>query len=227
MSYRKSMVKAMLASSVLAVLPASTVLAQASNYPAFQKPTVARNELNFAVADGDVWGTSFIFQWRKGMAARSQLSLDAGLSDPDGFGASSYFVLGGQYGYQLARATRDMPIDALLTFGLNGAFGDFANFFRFPIGVSAGHRFPLEGQMAITPYVHPRVSFDVCSECGGGGGSDSDVGLNFDIGANFEFTPQLAVRFGAGFGGSNYFDQGNFGLSLAWTPGYTRPRGRR
>ena len=226
MSYCKSILTAVLATSAFAVLPISTVAAQAWNYPAFQRPTVARNELNFAVADGDAWGTSFIFQWRKGMAARSQLSLDAGFADPD-FGGDSYLVMGGQYGYQLTRANRDMPIDALLTFGLNGAFGDAVNFFRFPIGVSAGHRFPLEGQMAITPYVHPRMSFDMCSECGAGGGSDSEMGLNFDIGANFEFTPQMAVRFGAGFGGSDYFDDGNFGLSLAWTPGYTRPRGRR
>jgi hypothetical protein len=224
MSNRKSIITAVFASSVLAVLPLASAGAQAWNYPAFQKPTVARNELNFAVADGDAWGTSFVFQWRRAMAQRSQLSLDAGFADPEF--VDSYFVLGGQYAYQLTRATRDMPIDALLTFGLNGAFGDAANIFRFPIGVSAGHRFPLEGQMAITPYVHPRVSFDVCSDCGGGG-SDSDVGLNFDIGANFEFTPQMAVRFGAGFGGSDYFDDGNFGLSLAWTPGYSRPRGRR
>jgi hypothetical protein len=224
MSHRKSFVTIAVAAAVLAA-PARVVEAQAWNYPAFQTPTVARNELNFAIADGDLWGTSFVFQWRKGMATRSQLSLDAGFADPSGPNTDSYMVLGGQYAYQLTRANRDMPLDFLLTFGLNGAFGNPTNFFRVPVGVSVGHRFPLEGQMAITPYAHPRVSFDHCSDCGAGG--DSDVGLKFDLGANFEFTPQMALRLAGGFGGSNYFDQSTFGISLAWTPGYARPRSRR
>jgi hypothetical protein len=112
-----------------------------------------------------------------------------------------------------------MPLDFLGTAGVNFAFGDGGNIVRIPFGVSIGHRFPLEDNFAITPYVHPRVSIDVCSDCGPDNDNETDLGIDFDLGVNFEVTRQLSFRVSALFGGSDTFgDSDGFGLSLAWTP---------
>ncbi|MFL5575616.1 MAG: hypothetical protein ACJ79S_06590 [Gemmatimonadaceae bacterium] len=206
----------------VAAAAARSAGAQAWNHPSFQQPTVVGREFNFGVADGGNAGTSFLFQWREGISPVNQLSLDVGLADPDCFGCDSEFLLGGQFAHQLARANAQMPFDFLLTAGLNGAFGNDNTVLRVPVGVSVGHRFPLQGGMAITPYVHPRVSIDYCSQCidDSGDKGKSDVNLNFDLGANFELTPQFALRASLKLGGSNdlFFDDDALGISLAWTP---------
>jgi hypothetical protein len=69
--------------------------------------------------------------------------------------------------------------------------------------------------MALTPYLHPRVSLDVCSDCGG---SDSDIGLTFDLGLNFQLSRSVSIRGAAVFGGDDSFGGDGFGISLAWTP---------
>ena len=215
MSARKTVLRAAaLAAAALCSL-ASRSGAQAWNYPSFQQPRVVDREYNFLVADGGDAGTTFAFQWREGVSVRDQLSLDVGLADPD-FGDTK-FLLGGQYARQLVTSSAQVPFDLLLTAGVYGAFGD-GSLVRLPVGVSIGRRFPLEGGLAITPYVHPRISLDICaSSCGGG--DRSDVSLDFDLGANFDFTSQFALRFSALFTGSdNDFWDNAFGLSLAWRP---------
>ena len=205
----------------------AAVGAQAWSYPAFQTPRVAARELNFGIADGS--GTSLIFQWREGRAARSQLSLDLGVVTGD----NDVFLVGGQYGYQLARADANMPLDFMLTVGANGAFNSPNNLIRVPVGVSLGHRFPLEGLMAITPWVHPRLSIDHCSECDVERRNNvfvttsrTDANFVFDLGGSLEFTPTLAVRVAASLGGGTFFDDA-FGVSLAWTPGRMSSGGGR
>lgn len=201
-----------LTAAAFTMIAASVVEAQAYNYPAFQPPRTTPREFNVGIASGDDWGTSLVFQWREPVGMRTQLSFDAGIGDPDG--ADAIFFLGGTLGYQLKRSTPDMPLDLLLTAGLNGMFGDI-EIFRVPVGVSIGHRFPLEGQLAITPFVHPRLMMEFCGDCG----DDNEVGLGFDIGADFEFTPRMSMRLGVVLGGTDYFeDQSAFGISLAWRP---------
>jgi hypothetical protein len=200
----------------LLAIPAARLSAQAWSYPSFQKPTITQREFNFAIADGDEGGgTSLLFQWREGYGAKSQLSLDAGFADAEF--ADGVFFLGGQFGHQLLRSNASTPIDMMFTAGANAGFGDDFRIFRLPVGVSLGHRFPLEGALAITPYVHPRASIDFISIPDGE--SDSDVNVDFELGAGFEFSPQLAARFGFTVG-----DADSFGLSLAFTPGALRRR---
>ena len=194
--------------------------AQAWAYPAFQPPRVMNREFNFGVADAGDAGTSLIFQWREGLTSRTQLSLDAGFADPDGEG-NGKLLLGGQFAALLTEAKPDMPLDFLLTAGLNFAAGDGSDLVRVPLGVSIGHRFPLDEGFAITPYVHPRLSLDMCTECSGRDGDESstDLGIDFDLGVNFEVTRRLSFRVSALIGGSDTFgDSDGFGLSLAWTP---------
>lgn len=195
---------------------AATAGAQAWNYPSFQQPRTVDREYNFAVADGgDNTGTSFVFQWREGATQGNQLSLDVGLADPDFSG--NKFLIGGTFAHQLVLSNAQVPFDLLFTAGVNGAFGS-GSLLRIPVGVSVGRRFPLEGGLAITPYVHPRLAVDVCTSCDR---DRSTVGLDFDLGADFQFSPQFSLRFSALFSGSDYFfaNSGDaFGLSLAWRP---------
>lgn len=215
MNDRSTALRAAAGALALLVATAAGAGAQAWNYPSFQQPRITPREYNFGIADGGDAGTAFLFQWREGVTPRDQLSLDVGIADPNCTGCDNKLLVGGQFGHQLTTANAQMPFDMLFTAGVDGAFGGGYTLMRIPVGLSIGHRFPLEGGMAITPYAHPRVSFDFCSQCG----NNSDVSLNFDIGANFDFSPQFALRVSALFNGSDYLARDNaFGISLAWTP---------
>ena len=203
-----------LAALALLAFSARATGAQAWAYPSFQPPATTTREFNFGFADAGGAGTSLLFQWRERAGTRSQLSADFGIADPEGKGIDNVVFLGGQYAYQLSKANRDVPLDFLFTVGAGLAFGNRTSL-RVPVGVSIGHRFPLESDLAITPYVHPRLSVDFCGGCSG---NESQLGISFDVGANFEVTRVLALRGSAFFGGSDRFGQDGLGLSLAWTP---------
>ena len=215
MSLRNSSLRSLCVGAMLLVI-GSPALAQ-SFYPSFQQPRVVSREFNFAIADGDDV-TPLVFQWREGTSPGTQLSLDLGLADPDNDALETFFMAGGQYARMLTQARADMPLDMLLTVGLFGQFGNDITAIGVPVGVSVGHRFPLTGtSMAITPYIHPRVSLDYASF---NDESDTEVNIVFDIGGNLELTPQLALRLTALFG-----DADAIGLSLAWTPRGLRTAG--
>ena len=224
-----AMIRRAFARAAVAAVFAAPVAAgaQAWAYPAFQPPRVMTREFNFGVADAGHAGTSLVFQWREGLSPRSQLSLDVGFADPDGEG-NGKFLLGGQFAGLLTEAKADMPLDFLGTVGLNMALGDGGNLVRVPFGVSIGHRFALDEGFAVTPYAHPRISLDICSDCSKSGDNETDLGIDFDLGVNFEVTRQLSFRVSALFGGSDTFgDSDGFGISLAWSPpGLSRPARR-
>ena len=195
-----------------ALLPAARSDAQAWAYPAFQPPRVISREYNFGIADTDRGGATLVFQWREQSGPATQFSFDLGIADPEGRNSDLMAFGGIALGHRLGSATDEVPIDFLLTGGIYLAVGD-VTLFRLPIGLSLGHRFVLDGSMALTPYLHPRVSIDVCNDCGG-----SDIGLTFDLGASFELSRSVAIRAAAVFSGSDSFDGDGFGVSLAWTP---------
>lgn len=208
MSLRISSLRSFCA-AILLVAVGSPAAAQ-SFYPSFQQPRVVSREFNFAIADGDNV-TPLVFQWREATSPGTQLSLDLGLADPENDDLETFFLAGGQYARMLTQARADMPLDLLLTVGLFGQFGNDITSIGVPVGVSVGHRFPLTGtSMAVTPYIHPRVSLDYASF---NDESDTEVNIVFDIGGNLELTPQLALRLTALFG-----DADAIGISLAWTP---------
>src|SRR5687768_2014549 len=204
----------------VAVLSPSAAGAQARAYPAFQPPRVMNREFNFGIADAGDAGTTLVFQWREGLTPRTQLSFDAGFADPDGR-QNGKLLLGIGFAGLLTQASTEMPLDFLATGGLNFAVGEGPDLVRIPFGVSIGHRFPLDEGFAITPDVHPRLPHDICTYCSGeeNDDSDSDIGIDFDLGVNFEVTRQLSFRVSGMFGGSDAFrDSDGFGISLAWTP---------
>lgn len=203
-SLPRSFRRAAVLAAVVLVAPLATAAAQS-----FQPPRVVPREFNFAVVDGDV-GTGFLAQWHEGMSATTGFRFDAGLVDPD-FG-DLYLLAGATYLRDLNRATDQMPLDVLLTVGGEALIGD--NFgIAIPVGVSLGRRFPLDGALAITPYVHPRVAVEYVS---GDGDSETDLGIAFDIGADFEISERMSLRATFMFGSN---DADAIGIGLAWRPG--------
>lgn len=194
-----------------------TLQAQALNYPAMQIPTVSARDYTVALGGGR--GTSMYAQWREKLTERMHFGIDGGLYDPSSVGARTSLFGGAFVGRELMRATGDQPFDFLLTGGVGVSVAGGRTGFRVPVGLSTGRRFLLEDGMAITPFVHPRVSFDHCTSCSPRGTSRSDVSLNFDVGASFEFTPRMSARISALFSGAEQFgSQDVLAVGLTWTP---------
>ena len=197
--------------SALALIAAAPLGAQAYAYPSLQPSRIAEREYNFALADAGNAGTAFVFQWREGLGnPKLQFTLDAGFADPEAAAADTRLILGGGLHYQLTSATSEMPFDIVLGGGLGFTTGDDITTVRVPFGAVFGHRFALDNQLAISPFVGPRLSWNRVSF---DGFSDSDTQLDVDIGANFEFKPQMAVRVAAALG-----DDDAVAISFAWTP---------
>jgi hypothetical protein len=202
----------------LCFLAASTAGAQAYNYPALQTPRIVDREYNFLAASGNKSGTSLLFQWREGMTDGFQLILEAGFAAPTGH-ADTRPLLGAGLAWQAARASDDFPFDVALTGEAGLSSGNNNTVVRLPFGASVGHTFTLDNGNQLTPFVHPRLSIDHCSSCGTGGSGDSKVNVDFDLGINYEVTPQVGLRVAAMLGGSSYVGGSNaVGFSVAWTP---------
>jgi hypothetical protein len=202
---------------LLTALTASSLAAQTYNYPALQTPRIVDREYNFAAATAGNAGTSLVFQWREGLDADWQFSLDGGLAAPKGSGSNTRLLLGGGLAWQWLRAGADVPFDVALTGGAGLSTASGFNVVRIPFGAVAGHTFTLDNDMQLTPFVHPRLSID---HCGGCGGTTTKLDVDVDIGVNYEITPQVAVRVAGLLGGTSYaFGSTNaVGFSVAWTP---------
>lgn len=189
--------------------------AQAANYPSLQLPTASTRDYTAAIASGS--GTLAIFQWREGAGPGMHLGVDAGVADYNNSSNLTLFV-GGSLGREMLRAAGDQPLDILGTAGVGVAFGGGTSVFRIPFGASIGHTFKLEQGMTLTPYVHPRLSIDICSSCSASSGSRSELSLNFDLGADFRVNRQFAVRAAGSFSGSGFFGDDSFAVGFNWTP---------
>jgi hypothetical protein len=201
----------------LILLAPSLAPAQAYTYPAFQQPTLVEREYNFAAAAAGRAGTTLLFQWREGVAPQWQVGVDAGLAAPDG-SASTRLVLGGHVAREIARATDDFPFDVVLTGGAGFSTADGHSVFRIPVGASVGHSFALDGGMTLTPFVHPRLSFDRCNDCRLNG-ADSKLNVDVDLGLGLQMTSQVALRVAGVVGGSDYLGSGSgVGFGIVWTP---------
>lgn len=201
-----SMRKISLAFVLSLVIPAAAE-AQAGAYPALQPTRVAEREYNFALADYS-GGSALVAQWREGLGDRRlQFTGEFGIGDGPG---DASLILGGSMHVQLTRATQELPFDMVLGGGIGVTTGNGASLLRIPVGVAIGHRFPLEGRYAITPFVHPRLSLNRVSA---GGESNTETDIDLDIGAGFELNEQMQLRLAAALG-----DGSGVGISFAWTP---------
>jgi len=218
MHTRSMFVKAIAIASAALAFSVSNASAQAWHYPTLQTPDISSRDFTFLVAGGGDYGTSAVAQWREGFAPDFMVNFDVGVATPTD---NTKFLAGVGLGYSLMRSTPETPIDLLLTGGLYGAFGD-QSFIRIPVGVVVGHRFPLAGNLALTPFVSPRLSVDVCaSRCrlNDVESIGTDLKLDFDIGASLDVSRSLAVRAALTIGGISRFDsQTAFGIGLTFRP---------
>ena len=208
-----SFTKALIVAVSAMVLGAGSASAQAWHYPTLQTPDISTRDFTFMVAGGGDYGTSAVAQWREGFASDAMINFDVGVATPTG---NTMFLAGVGLGYGLMKATPETPIDLILTGGIYGAFGN-RSFVRIPVGVVAGHHFPLAGSLVLTPFVSPRLSIDACaSSCHGTG---TDLKLNFDIGAGLDVTKTVGVRAALTIGGvSDGPSQTSFGIGLVYRP---------
>lgn len=198
-------------------LTATTAAAQAWNYPSMMTPTIMERQYGLLIANGGKSGTVIAGQWREGMNSETEFQFEFGFADPDGRDAR--VLLGAGLARRLTRATEEMPLDMVLTGGIYPSFGDPATLIRIPVQLSMGHRFDLENsQVNITPFLNPRLSFDLCT-----GGEDkcgpdaSDLSINFDLGAAVDLTSRLSLIAAILFPGGDFSDNG-FGLGIYWRP---------
>ena len=223
-SRRRRCVVALLALAALAAPPtARSAAAQGWFTPSFQPPQVSTRDYTIAVSANA--GTAALFQWREGLGASSHFGLEGGLVDVEG-GGGTKLLLGGSYAQLLTGATTAQPLAVMLTVGAGLAVGEGRDLIRIPVGASIGHRFALDGEMAITPYAHPRLSLDFVT--GGDDDADNtDLSIDFDIGASFEITRQLALRASLLLSSGQSADDVGFGLGLTITPQGLRSNGLR
>jgi len=213
MHTRSLLAKAVVVAGAALALGANAVSAQAWHYPTLQTPEISTRDFTFLVAGGGDYGTSAVAQWREGFASDFMANFDIGVATPTD---NTKFLAGAGLGYSLLRSTQETPIDLLLTGGLYGAFGT-QSFIRIPVGVVAGHRFPLAGALALTPFVSPRLSIDACaSDCYGIG---TDLKLDFDLGASLDVTSSIGIKAALTIGGVSSGDsQTGFGIGLTYRP---------
>lgn len=193
------------------LLAPAALVAQAGFTPSFQPTRVAEREYNFAIADYN-GGTALVMQWREGLGnPKLQFTGELGFADSDGpVNNDGALIIGGSVHYQLNRASSDLPFDMVFGAGIGVTSGEGYSIFRIPVGVAIGHRFPLEGNLAITPFVHPRLALDRLSA---GGNSDTDVNLDIDIGGSFELNNRMQIRLVATLGNADAV-----GIGFVWTP---------
>jgi hypothetical protein len=214
--------------ALITLLTASPLAAQAYNYPALQTPRIVDREYNFAAASSGLAGTPLLFQWREGLNADWQFSLEGGLATPKS--TNTRVFAGGGLAWQWFRSTADMPFDIAVTgeAGLSG--GNSMTVVRIPVGAAVGHTFKLDNGNELTPFVHPRLALDFCSapsltapagasSVSGCGSSTTKLDVDVDVGVNYEITPQVAIRIAGMLGGTSYLGATNsIGFSIAWTP---------
>ena len=208
-----------LSAAVVTVLASSPADAQAFNYPSLQLPTASTRDYTAGIVGGR--GSTIVVQWRERFTAGSQFGVDAGLANPQTRNSLLLFVAGSA-GQEVLRASGDQPLDILATAGVGLALGGRTSLLRVPIGASIGHTFDLgetSAGMSVTPYVHPRLSLDVCNNCAGPNGRQANVSVNFDLGASLQVNRQFAVRAAGVFSGGNLLGTGDaFTVGFSWTP---------
>lgn len=183
------------AAAAAVVLGATQAKAQVFTLP-FQS-TARGSDIGLYLSDGP-GDLAIEGIWRRNFGV-GDLGLRAGFADV----GDGDVLLGVDWRQPLNLQTA--PIDLALTLGAQGAFGD-ASGVGGQVGLALGHTFAETG-VRITPFIHPRVAIVSALD----DDSDAELKVLADLGADFDFAPNLSLRFGANLG-----EGANWGIGLAW-----------
>lgn len=151
--------------------------------------------------------------WRQ--SGNLNLGVHVGTGDLSAIGES--ILVGGEFYGPLMSLAASTGLAMNWSIGLGAAFGEIEGTgtdyvdFSIPVGVSIGLRLGAGG-MNITPFVHPRASFDVVAITPEGGEEDTETDFAFaaDIGAEVSLGQRLLLR-----GAYSLGDRDAFGIGLA------------
>ena len=184
------------------MLSASAPLAaQSWDAPSFFSPRPGE-DLGLYVLKSDAEGSDLGFAgiWRQ--SGNINLGVRAGLTGGD------FITLGAEFYGPLSFLDESGLMMSWIT-GIGAGFDDDVTTLRIPAGVSVGVNLGTGG-LNLTPYVHPRVAFDLAAFDNAAGDEETDTEFNFDIdlGADAALGEQFVVRVGVTLGSQTMFGAG-------------------
>lgn len=188
--------KTLLATAGAMVVLAATVEAQATMTPSFGAPRrpFVRSEFGGVVSFPSPGGTAYEGVYRMSSGRSLDLGLRGGVIDFEG-GAESQLLAGFEGRARLITHSRDFPLDGALMFGGGGRFASGQSRFSFPLGLTLGRRFGLEGSaVTLMPYAQPTAFLR------GGNNINTDLIYTLGLGADLRLGSALDVRMGVGLG---------------------------
>jgi hypothetical protein len=88
------------------------------------------------------------------------------------------------------------PLEVSGTLGLGAGFNSVTSL-RVPLGATVGLVLPIGGAR-LTPYVHPRLAFDLHAwDANNGERTETELNVPVDLGADMQIGASFVVRFGA------------------------------
>ncbi|MEI6740135.1 MAG: hypothetical protein WCK74_07480 [Gemmatimonadaceae bacterium] len=219
------MIRRLAVCALLALGRVTVAEAQALPYPSLQSPVIAVRDYTVAVVGGS--GTSAVAQWREGLGTGRQFAVEAGFSTP-ARGVAPLVFVAASVAKALQVTSPDVPLAFAATAGLGLAAGGGSSVVRMPVGVSVGRTITTD-EGTITPYVHPRLTFEACDGdvCRNRNRYQSGVSLDLDVGAVWQVNPRFAIRAALGFTGSSALPSGTtLATGVTWTPPALAGKGR-
>jgi hypothetical protein len=169
----------------------SIAAAQTWDTPSFLSP-LPNDDIGVYAArpDGGDWGFHAI--WRQ--SGNVNLGARVGIVGPDG---SRLVTVGGELSQQLPLFAPETGFLVSWTAGIGASFNGVTQL-RVPVGVTAGLMLGQVGGVLVTPYVHPRVAFDLFAiDTPQGEETQTEFNFPVDIGADLNIGDGFVVRIGA------------------------------
>lgn len=199
--------RSVILASLLAALMAPDLAAQTIGTPIFKSPHRAFKKAELAGYISDPGeGISLALQGEYRMAQPTfDWGVTAGFMDPQGRGGNGIFGVGIDARAQLARHTKDFPLDASGTLGFGALFSDGNNGFLIPFGVTLGRQVELQNsKVSFVPYVNPVLAPSFGDRFDG-------VQFALGLGVDIALSPTFDVRVSGSLG-----DIEGVGIGLAW-----------
>ena len=193
------------AAVVLALALPAAGWAQHWDTPTFFAPRMA-DDIGAYIVDTEGGDLGLAGIWRQ--SGNINLGVRAGFGGRSG---DRTFLVGAELFGMLVEPDGGRPLAVAWMTGAGASF-DGVTALRIPAGVSIGARLG-SGDFAVTPYAHPRLSFDMYTYDLPGGDEETNTELNFDVdlGGELELGESWLLRAAVTIG-----DREAYGFGLAY-----------